>query len=79
MQQSNSITFHVTMRGEDHTVFTRECEAESPDGALEWAEELWPEATVLEVFEPRKRAEEVYDRARHRMDLEDEGIFDDDY
>lgn len=68
-------TYNVTMRGEDHTVFTRSCEASSPEGAMDWADELWPEATVLEVFDPSVRAQDVYDRVRREMD--DDYYYDD--
>ena len=64
-------TFHVTMRGEDGTVFTRECSAGSVQSCFDWAEELWPEAVVLEVFDPVKREEEIYQRVCRRMDDDD--------
>lgn len=67
--------YHVTMRGEDHTVFTRECEASSPEGAYDWADELWPEATVLEIFDPVVRQHTVEDRVRRMMD--DDYYYDD--
>lgn len=63
--------FHAFIRGEDGTEFTREHEANSPEEVFDWAEEMWPEAIVLDVFEPSVRAQEVYERAVRRMDDED--------
>lgn len=67
--------YYVTLRGEDRTEFTEEHRASSPDEVIAWAEERWPEATVLEVFDPVARQEAVEDRVRRMMD--DDYYYDD--
>lgn len=64
MSRSNPITFHAFLRGEDHTEFTIEVEAKCACLARTEAEERYPEATILEVFDPTERAEEAYHRAQ---------------
>ena len=63
--------YNVTFRGEDGTIFTRTCNASSPDRVLVWADEMYPEARVLDVFDPAERAADIYRRA--------EMMYDDDY
>lgn len=75
MPQSTSGTFHVTLRGEDGTVFTREYHGTSED-ILADAEEMFPEATILDWFDPVARQQEVYERVCRSMEDEDDGIFD---
>ena len=65
MSQSN---YNVTLRGEDGTVFTEECNAGSVEQVFAWAEEQWPEANVLDVFKPEERAHEIYMRAQRAYD-----------
>jgi hypothetical protein len=65
-----SSTFHVTFRGEDGTIFTREYHG-TKERILEEAEEMYPEARVLDFFDPVAREEEIYRRVCRRMDDED--------
>lgn len=67
--------YYVTLRGEDRTEFTESHRASSPEEVIAWAEELWPEATVLEVFDPIERKEAAQARARRMMD--DDYYYDD--
>jgi hypothetical protein len=67
--------FHVTLRGEDGSIFTREFSG-SQEHILEEARELWPEAKVLDWFDPVEREEEIYRRVCRRMD--DEDVYHDD-
>lgn len=65
------MTYNVFLRGEDHTEFTIGLDAETEQEAREIAQDHYPEATVLEVFDPVQRADEIYYRACRRMDDED--------
>lgn len=70
--------FHAFLRGEDRTEFTIEVDAPDEDSARRKAEDRYPEASVLEVFDPAVRADEIYRRACRRMDDEDVyGQYDD--
>lgn len=64
-------TFNAFIRGEDRTEFTISVEADSCHDARLEAEELYPEGTVIEVFDPVERAEDNY----HRM----QNMYDDPY
>lgn len=69
--------FHVLLQGEDRTEFTIQTDGRSPDEARLEAEELYPEARILEVFDPVVREQEIYERVCRRMD--DEDVYYDDY
>lgn len=69
-------TFNVILRGEDRTEFATEVEARDEDSARREAEDLYPEASVLEVFDPREREAEIYRRATL---LHDDPYAHDDY
>jgi hypothetical protein len=66
-------TWHVYLQGEDHTEFTIEVQAETIADAREEAEDRYPEASILEVFDPIQRADDLYDKARrnYENDLDD--------
>lgn len=63
--------FHAFIRGEDRTEFTIEVQAPDAESARRKAEDRYPEASVLEVFDPVVREQEIYERACRRMDDDD--------
>ena len=70
--------FHAFLQGEDRTEFTIEVDATDADSARRKAEDRYPEAHVIEVFDPEVRAEEIHLRACRRMD-DDDVYYDSDY
>lgn len=68
-------TFHVYLRGEDRTEFTIEVQAANLDAARDEAEDRYPEASVLEVFDPDERARDIYERAQ--SDYDNDYYYDD--
>lgn len=58
----------AVLRGEDRTEFAISIEAENKDSAYQEVDDLYPEATVLELFDPEVRAREVYDRVQRNLD-----------
>lgn len=63
--------YNAFLRGEDRTEFTISLDAPDEGTARQMAEERYPEATIVEVFDPVAREEEIYLRACRRMDDED--------
>lgn len=68
--------FHVYLRGEDRTEFTIQCDVDTMDEARKTAEERYPEAIVLEVFDPVQRADAAYHRAQAIYDDPDLDYYD---
>lgn len=60
--------FHALIRGEDRSEFTIEVDGKDVEAARQEAEDLYPEATILEVFDPVKRADDIYERAQRAYD-----------
>lgn len=58
------MAFHALLRGEDRTEFTIELDATDRDTAELEVEDLYPEADVIEIFDPVERAEAAYYRAQ---------------
>jgi hypothetical protein len=55
-------TYNAALRGEDGTEFVVSVTARNLDNAYDDIIEDYPEAKVLEIFEPSVRAEELYHR-----------------
>lgn len=62
------MTYNALIRGEDGTLFTVEVEAPNVSAASDDVAEMYPEGTVEEIFDPRVRAQEHYERAQRMYD-----------
>jgi hypothetical protein len=60
--------FHILLQGEDRTEFTIQVDNASQDQARLEAEDRYPEARVLEVWDPHQRALDSYRRAERMYD-----------
>jgi hypothetical protein len=60
--------FNAYLRGEDHTEFTITLNATTRDAAYDEVADRYPEASVLEIFDPQERAHEIYMRAQKAYD-----------
>lgn len=61
--------YNAFLRGEDRTEFTIEVEANSIEDAEREVEERYPEATIVEIYDPLKREVEIL---RYDDDLNDD-------
>jgi hypothetical protein len=76
MGVSEMKTWNAFLQGEDRTEFTIEVQANSIEDAEREIEERYPDAKILEIYDPIARADEIYERAARAYDND---YLDDDF
>jgi hypothetical protein len=67
--------YYVQIEGEDRTEFTIEVEALDAGDAMQKAEDMYPEAHIVDAWIESERQQAVYDRLQARYDRDEYDLY----